>query len=279
MKLSLFNKFSRKAVIAGAFVIAAVAGIAFFTNNAQAVTINSEKNCDNNAVVYCGAQTSGGLIDKYKNGVSNPFYSQAFSKTSIHAIYDFFNISSGDIDSMNNGNVKVGSVTRGGDVKVDGNVVATGAITAGRISHSNSCGGSTPHPIGNTGKTFYTRKPCVTFQSDSLAAYVVMKNGVFQFAILASCGNPVKATPKPPAPKPTHKACVNNACSTVNGAGKDSCKTNSECKPAPKPTHKACVNNACSIVNGAGSDTCSSSYDCQPPTPTCTPTPSPYQQW
>lgn len=37
--------------------------------------------------------------------------------------------------------------------------------------------------------------------------------------------------------------------------------------PPPNPTHKACVNNACKIVNGAGTDTCQVDSECLPPGP------------
>jgi hypothetical protein len=35
----------------------------------------------------------------------------------------------------------------------------------------------------------------VSFQQASLPAFVAMKNGSFQFAVIASCGNAVRATP------------------------------------------------------------------------------------
>jgi outer membrane biosynthesis protein TonB len=49
---------------------------------------------------------------------------------------------------------------------------------------------------------FYQRPPSVSFQMDALPAFVSMKDGRFQFAILASCGNAVMATPRVVASKP-----------------------------------------------------------------------------
>lgn len=83
-------------------------------------------------------------------------------------------------------------------------------------------------------------------------------------------------------PPPTHKACVANACTVVQGTGTDECSNDSECQPAPL-THKACVNNACKIVEGEGANSCSADSDCITPTgnpsetPTPTPTPTPTQ--
>ncbi|HYK08196.1 MAG TPA: hypothetical protein VEW42_01700 [Candidatus Eisenbacteria bacterium] len=59
----------------------------------------------------------------------------------------------------------------------------------------------------------------------------------------------------------THKACVSNACSVVQGPGQDMCSTDSQCQPQ---THKACVSNACSVVQGPGADTCATDTECQP---------------
>jgi uncharacterized repeat protein (TIGR01451 family) len=85
-----------------------------------------------------------------------------------------------------------GYVTKTGNVYANGELVATGAITAGR----SYIAGSTK--VTYNGTTFYKRAPSVSFTSSSIKAYVVMVNGKFSHAILASCGNPVVATPKSP---------------------------------------------------------------------------------
>lgn len=90
-----------------------------------------------------------------------------------------------------------GTVYKNGEVRLaDGKLVATSAMTAGcqNISGSNT--------VSDGYMTFYTRPTSVSFASSALHAYVVMKNGQFAYAILTSCGNPVKATPvAAPAPK------------------------------------------------------------------------------
>jgi hypothetical protein len=183
--------------------------------------------CDSNAVIRCGVSSVSGLVSKYDNDAS------------VRHIYNAspFNISSADIHAMS-GDSQMGSVSSNGDVSVNGRVVATGATTAGRESMSNSCGGSTRHTNGGT--TFFTRAPCVSFASSPLSAFVVMKNGVFQFAILTSCGNPVVAHPKtpPPAPKPTPKP-------TPTPKPKVIIK-----KVQPKQTNKVCSGNTTNVNNG-----------------------------
>lgn len=159
--------------------------------------------CDANAVIYCGVSSTSDLISKYNNGDGRN------SAGSIRHIFNWFDISSSDVNALGT-TARNGTVTKGGNVHLDGKIVATNALTAGRQNMS----GSTARTHQDT--TFYTRPPSVSFASNSLDAYVIMKNGVFQYAILKSCGNPVKATPKeqppappkpaPPAPKPTPPA-------------------------------------------------------------------------
>lgn len=164
-------------------------------------------NCDDNAVLYCGALSSDNLIHKYDNGDGKN------SAQSIHDIYGYskFGITSNEVHALGS-TAAAGTVTKTGNVIVGGKVVASGAITAGRQPLS----GGTKTTSGST--TFYVRPPSVSFTQDTLDAYVVMKNGAFQFAILSSCGNPVAATPvKPkstpppaqPAQAPLAPACTN----------------------------------------------------------------------
>lgn len=150
-------------------------------------------NCDANAVIWCGAPSASSLANSYSHGDGHN------SAASIQHIYAWFGITSGDISGMTS-DAQAGSVTKSGDVYVGSKLVATNALTAGR---QNIAGSST---ASWGGTTFYTRQPSVSFLDNSLSAMVVMKNGVFQYAILYSCANPVKATPVPvpkPAPTPT----------------------------------------------------------------------------
>jgi hypothetical protein len=109
-------------------------------------------------------------------------------------IFSYFGLSS---ETIHSGRVVNGTVTKSGDVLVGGKAIATQAVTAGRVDMP----GSTKVTHGKT--TFYMRTPAVSFQSDSLAAYIFTEaDGTFLGAVIKDCGNPVKAAPttKPPAP-------------------------------------------------------------------------------
>jgi len=178
---------------------------------AQALTISSSRDCDNNAVINCGALTTSELKNKYN------------SAASTRTIFHNFGITHVDIDAIGSTAVE-GKVTKGGRVLVNGREVATDAVTAGRQSMPGS------QAVTANGVTFYKRPPSVSFASSSLPAFVVMKNGQFDFAIIASCGNPVKAKavvkkqPQPapaptPAPQPQPKQIPNTGIGDIAGFG------------------------------------------------------------
>ncbi|HET7827854.1 MAG TPA: hypothetical protein VFK97_03235 [Candidatus Saccharimonadales bacterium] len=145
---------------------------------AAALTISGGHDCNDNAVIRCGIANSKDLAADFQDA-------------SVDHIYSHFGISQADINNFDSQAV-AGSVTIHGAVVVNGKVVATNALTAGRQDMS----GSKATTVDGT--TFYVRPPSVSFQQPSLPAYVVMHNGRFDFAIIASCGNPVIATPKKP---------------------------------------------------------------------------------
>lgn len=168
---------------------------------AQSVSFpNSPTDCDSNAVIRCGALTTSALQQAY----------QADSYTRI--VFQNFGISSTDIQNISTTAV-AGTVTKSGNVIVNGKTVATNAMTAGRTNMAGSTA------VTTQGITFYRRPPSVSFAQDNLDAYVVMSsNNQFRFAVIASCGNPVTATPvAPPAPKPTPSAVCKNLNVTQNG--------------------------------------------------------------
>jgi len=141
----------------------------------QALTIQSSRDCDSNAVIRCGARNFDELQTRY-------------SQPDVAEIFSSFGISDQDIANIRSTAVE-GQVTRGGDVIVNDQVVAKDAMTAGR----QNIAGSTA--MTSNGVTFFRRPPSVSFLSSSEPAFVVMDGGTFKFAIIASCGNPVIATP------------------------------------------------------------------------------------
>jgi hypothetical protein len=162
----------RKAVVVTSFALPLL-----MIQSVSALNINSTRDrCnDGNSVINCGALSVNELQRKYNND------------TNARAIYNNFGISRSDINAMDT-TATSGTVTSGGRVIVKGKVVANNAMTAGLANMRGS------QTMTANGVTFYKRPPSVSFQQSSLPAFVVMKNGQFDFAIIASCGNPVTAT-------------------------------------------------------------------------------------
>lgn len=167
-----------------------VAAVLLTIPSTQALSVSSPRDCDANAVINCGALSTAELVNKY-NADSN-----------VNVIYSHFGISRADIEAMNS-TAQASEVSSNGDVRVNGKLVATNAMTAGRQDIGSS------QKVTTSGVTFFVRPPSVSFASSPLAAFAVMKpGGQFDFAILASCGNPVRAMPVTPAPAPMPKPTV-----------------------------------------------------------------------
>lgn len=148
----------------------------FGTVYAANVSFNSERDCNANSIIKCGAMSVSELQSDYK----------ADSKT--RAVYDWYGIKQADIDNMGQTAV-AGIAHKNGNITVDGKVVAKDSISAGYNSGANRT------KVTHNGVTFYNTASTAIFAEEKLDAYVVLnENGQFQYAILASCGNPMKAT-------------------------------------------------------------------------------------
>jgi hypothetical protein len=155
----------------------------------KALTIDSPSDCDANAILQCGANTPAEVKQKYD------------ADAHARSVYHYFGITHIDVDNLHDQAVE-GKVTIGGRVLVNGQEVATNATTAGYDDMGNS-----QKVIANN-TTFFVRAPSESFQQDSLPAFVMMKDGQFDFAIIASCGNPVIATPTKAKPAPAPAAVI-----------------------------------------------------------------------
>ena len=145
--------------------------------------VDDTPDCDNVAIIRCGVSSPRDMRQKAAQG-------------DVPKVFNAMNISQGDLK----GGYENGVVWRDGRVTVDGKVVATGAMTAGR-----NFGGTAINGTKNAG-TYSTSK----FVTEGQTAYVKMIDGKFSFAVIKSCGNPVSATPKTPEkpkPAPTYE-CV-----------------------------------------------------------------------
>jgi hypothetical protein len=169
--------------------------VALSSFRTDAMTIQSTRDCDANAVIRCGARSFDELQTRY-------------SQPDVAEIYSSFGISDQDIANVRDNAVE-GQVTRNGDVLVNGEGVATDAMTAGRQNMAGS------KAVNSGGVIYYRRPPSVSFLSSSEPAFVAMKNGQFMYAILASCGNPVIATPVTKQKQPTVSTSTKTTTTTT----------------------------------------------------------------
>ena len=171
-------------LIAFATALLSVAVIGVVQLNVRAVGIDTTRDCDKTAIIHCGAMTEAELVSKYR----------ANAPGDLPAVYKAFGVN--NLYGMVNG-----EVYRNGDVYVGGKKVATGAMTAAR----NMSGGSIP---GSNAKVINPSVWPAQYISGK-PAFVRIENGVFKYAVLKTCGNPIKANPivppKPPAPKPVYR--------------------------------------------------------------------------
>ena len=98
--------------------------------------------------------------------------------------------------------------------------------------------------------------PIVSSQKSDSRSFQASGTGTLVFTISAPGANPVLATvvvnplPLQPGEQPvTHKACQNNACVTVNGAGADTCTTDASCIGQVPPPTGPPTGTGCSLFN------------------------------
>lgn len=173
------NKLRLYIVSLGLLLSGALAVNAF--GGTVSAVVDNDPDCDNVAVIRCGAFSVDAMRQKAAQG-------------DVPKIFNALGISQQDLK----GQFVNGIVWRDGRVTVGDRVVATGAMTAGR-----NFGGT---PIAGTNAGVY---PTSKFVTEGQTAFVKLKaDGTFDFAVIKACGNPVKATPKPPVETPKFE-CVN----------------------------------------------------------------------
>jgi hypothetical protein len=133
------------------------------------------RDCDGNALIYCGTMSRTELKNKLNSGTGQAHQ----SSSELKALFTKYGLEMDDIN-----NLHLGRVTKGNLVYVGDTVVARNVYTMGRhnISGSTSVPGFS-YPL-------YKRHPSVSFLSDSLPAYVYTNyDGSMAYAIIRSCGN------------------------------------------------------------------------------------------
>ncbi|HMI09480.1 MAG TPA: PKD domain-containing protein [Candidatus Saccharimonadales bacterium] len=178
----------RKKLLLFVVTLLAVATFGVVQLTAKAA-IDYSRDCDKYAIIYCGALNEKEFHSKFNNDTKYKDHTK---------VYAAFGIKKADVTGM------VGGVVwRNGNVTINDKIVATGARDGAR-----NLGGT---PIAGTSGAAITSVS--TFGSEGQAAMIKMVNGVFKFAIITSCGNPVTAHPKlpPVPPKPPKPPVVPTA--------------------------------------------------------------------
>ncbi|HSH31721.1 MAG TPA: hypothetical protein VK963_03600, partial [Candidatus Saccharimonadales bacterium] len=134
------------------------------------------RDCDSNAVVYCGALSKAELVQKMQAGDGRR------SGTELQQVFYDGGWGMSEVE-INSYDTVMGTVRKDGTVWAGGRMVATGAVSSGRQFM--------PGSYQENG--LWLRPPSVSFRSTELPAFVYMPNGRFQWAIIQSCGNPVRA--------------------------------------------------------------------------------------
>lgn len=144
------------------------------------VKVDAARDCDSNAVMKCGAADKQELISKINGGDG------ANSSANLKQVY--YNEGRGITEAgIMSPNTVDGEIHKDGTVWVNGAQVASGVFSSGREFLQNS----------TKDGSLWMRPPAVSFNSNSLPAFVNMDGGTFHWAIIKSCGNPIKPLNKP----------------------------------------------------------------------------------
>ncbi|MDD5693154.1 MAG: SpaA isopeptide-forming pilin-related protein [Patescibacteria group bacterium] len=163
--------FKRTLLLLCAIVVIAVVAIPI-------AKANQPRDNDTNAIIYGGAYSIGELKNKLNSGTGQPYQ----SSVQLTHLYNTLGIEQDQF-----GKLEDGTVYKNGKVTVGGSTVHTGAHSAGReFMPGSSKDDRFSYPV-------YWRPTSVSFASDSIPAFVyVNQDGSMAYAIIKSCGNPVK---------------------------------------------------------------------------------------
>jgi hypothetical protein len=177
----------KQLVVAVGFMAAMTAAIGFGLATKQFSQAATTRECDNNAILKCGALSASEFINDVK---SNNNGTQSDLKT-IYANSTVSGLASNEYDRFKD-TARMGKVYRDGRVVVDGQTVMTGAKSLGRQKFN-----SARQPITIGSKTYYYSATDRSF-ADGVTALDAMvmfdANGLVETVIMTSCGNPVWGT-------------------------------------------------------------------------------------
>jgi len=135
----------------------------------------SSRDCDSNAVIYCGTLTKTELKNKLNSGTGKVYQSSG----DLQKLFKYYGFEMSHID-----NLSEGMVTKDGKVIVNNKTVATNVKSMGR----SYIPGSTR--VSAFSYPLYLRSPSLSFISSTIPAFVRLNpNGTMRYAIIKSCGN------------------------------------------------------------------------------------------
>lgn len=172
---------SKVLAITAVFAVGSAIGLSL-THNGQARAAD----CDNNAIMRCGF-----------NGSPADFVAkvQAAANTDLPTIYSAYGLAPSQYAQFVT-SARPGTAYKDGRIVVDGQVVGTNATSIGRMASYQGPGYFTQN-IGGT--NYYGNSNSRAFAADSIPVEVMFNaQGVMQFAVLTSCGNPTTSTPVTP---------------------------------------------------------------------------------
>ena len=178
----------RKLYVLGSSIVLAIAALVVINvTNTKTLAFNNLRLCSSNSIMKCGALSQEELVAKYDQN----------QEGDLKGIFQHYGLSREDIASSS---VIPGKVYKDGRIEAGGKTIATEAVSVGR----HDIAGSTPFAMSEVkGKTFYARSVGISFiSSNSMDAFIILKDGKFFRAILTACGNPVVGTPTPEPPVP-----------------------------------------------------------------------------
>jgi hypothetical protein len=151
---------------------------------------SAAQDCDNNAIIFCGFSSPGDFMSKVQ--VANDGHGHA-DLQSVYAAYGLSPSMYGQFVTS----ARQGTVFKDGRIVVDGQVVGTSSRTIGRIASFQGAGFFSQN-INNV--TYFGNSTQQAFAAASIPATVLFNSqGVMQFAVLNSCGNPVSAAKVTPS--------------------------------------------------------------------------------
>lgn len=176
-------------LLVAVFGLAILAGVGF--NKVSAA------DCDNNAIIYCGYTSPSNFINQVRANDSKNGHHD------LQAVYAAYGLEPASYDKFVSSS-RPGTAYKDGRIVVDGRTVATNSTSIGRQAAAQGPGYFSQNIAGTT---YYGNASSTVFASNSIPVDVMFNDqGVMQFAVLRSCGNPMNG----------NKVTPNYSCDSLN---------------------------------------------------------------